>query len=143
MINHFYQLIFYASGIFRYCQPPNDFLSWFDSYLQDEEEIDLKAGGGYTVTIGQMCRMMLTKMEWFGTMFPRISVNVQKEIQERLEYLDMKFNLRNDAVNNDPADNWDGAMDDDGQQPVTMDDGRPSNRYMLMFIMLVLQVSYC
>ena len=48
------------------------------------QEIDLKAGGGYTVTIGEMCRMMLTKLEWFGTLFPRIPVNVQKELEEKL-----------------------------------------------------------
>jgi len=47
-------------------------------------EIDLKAGGGYTVTIGEACRMMLIKLEWFGTLFPRIPVNVQKELEEKL-----------------------------------------------------------
>lgn len=24
---------------YRYCQPPNDFLSWFSPYLEDEEVI--------------------------------------------------------------------------------------------------------
>ena len=51
------------------------------------QEIDLKAGGGFNVTIGAMCRMMLTKMDWFGTMFPRIPLNVQKEIQERIKQI--------------------------------------------------------
>ena len=36
------------------------------------------------MTIGEMCRMMLTKLEWFGTLFPRIPVNVQKELEEKL-----------------------------------------------------------
>ena len=36
-------------------------------------------------TVGGMCRMMLTKMEWFGTMFPRMPMNVQKDIRERLK----------------------------------------------------------
>ena len=47
----------------------------------------MKAGGGFNVTIGAMCRMMLTKMDWFGTMFPRIPLNVQKEIQERIKQI--------------------------------------------------------
>ncbi|XP_011406551.1 PREDICTED: pre-mRNA-splicing factor 38B-like [Amphimedon queenslandica] len=76
----------------RYCQPPNNFLDWFSPYLEDEEEIDLKAGGGYPVTIGVMCHMMLTKMEWFGTMFPRISVNVQKDIHDKIKLIESKSN---------------------------------------------------
>ena len=49
------------------------------------KEIDLKAGGGFKTTIGAMCRMMLSKMEWFGTMFPRMPVTVQKELKEKLD----------------------------------------------------------
>lgn len=30
----------------RYTQPPVDFFDWYEEYLQDEEEIDVKAGGG-------------------------------------------------------------------------------------------------
>lgn len=39
---------------------------------------------------------MLTKMEWFGTMFPRISVNVQKEIQEKIKELERSVGEGND-----------------------------------------------
>ncbi len=49
------------------------------------QEINLKAGGGYTVTVGQMCRMMLTSLDWFGTLFPRLPVLVQKVIMRKLE----------------------------------------------------------
>ena len=45
----------------------------------------MKAGGGYTITIGEMVRMMLTKLDWFGTLFPRIAVNVQKELDEKIK----------------------------------------------------------
>ena len=41
------------------------------------QEIDVKAGGGKTMTIGEMLRSFLTKLEWFDTRFPRIPVNVQ------------------------------------------------------------------
>lgn len=30
----------------RYTQPPGDLFDWYEDYLQDEEEIDVKAGGG-------------------------------------------------------------------------------------------------
>lgn len=30
----------------RYTQPPGDLFDWYEEYLQDEEEIDIKAGGG-------------------------------------------------------------------------------------------------
>lgn len=30
----------------RYTQPPSDLYDWYEDYLQDEEEIEVKAGGG-------------------------------------------------------------------------------------------------
>jgi len=48
-------------------------------------EIDVKAGGGKPMTIGEMCRLMLTRLEWFDTRFPRIAVNVEKHIRSQLE----------------------------------------------------------
>ena len=47
------------------------FLSFF---LQ---EIDPKAGGGKSMTMGEMVKSMLVRLEWFDTRFPRIPVNVQ------------------------------------------------------------------
>ena len=41
------------------------------------QEIDVKAGGGKTITIGEMAKAFLLKLEWFDTRFPRIPVNVQ------------------------------------------------------------------
>lgn len=69
----------------RYTQPPADLYGWYEEYLQDEEEIDVKAGGGQTMTIGQMLVQWLTKLEWFSTLFPRIPVPIQKTIQQKLE----------------------------------------------------------
>ena len=48
------------------------------------QEIDPKAGGGCTMTIGQMVRSFLLKLEWYGTLFPRIPVPVQKDIEVKL-----------------------------------------------------------
>merc|ERR1719266_2095454 len=58
---------------------------WFEPYLDDEEEIDVKAGGGKTMTMGEMIKAMITRLEWFETRFPRIAVNHEKIIREKLE----------------------------------------------------------
>ncbi|MBN3324472.1 PR38B factor, partial [Atractosteus spatula] len=69
----------------RYTQPPADLMDWFDSFLDDEEELDVKAGGGCVMTVGEMLRSFLTKLEWFSTLFPRIPVPVQKLIDQQLK----------------------------------------------------------
>lgn len=48
------------------------------------KEIDVRAGGGMVMTIGQMLRLWLTRLEWFDTLFPRIPVPIQKEIMDGL-----------------------------------------------------------
>eukprot|EP00092_Neocalanus_flemingeri_P058555 GFUD01069782.1.p1 GENE.GFUD01069782.1~~GFUD01069782.1.p1 ORF type:complete len:262 (+),score=58.43 GFUD01069782.1:53-787(+) len=53
----------------RYTLPPGSLWDWFEPYLEDEEEIDVKAGGGKSMTIGEMCRLMLTRLEWFDTRY--------------------------------------------------------------------------
>ena len=58
--------------------------------MQDEEEIDVKAGGGNIMTIGQMCRQFLVKLDWFSTLFPRIPVPIQKSIEQKLNEYDRK-----------------------------------------------------
>jgi hypothetical protein len=40
----------------------------------------VKAGGGTVITIGQMLRQWLTRLEWYDTLFPRIPVPIQNEI---------------------------------------------------------------
>uniref|UniRef100_A0A2R5LCL1 Pre-mRNA-splicing factor 38 n=1 Tax=Ornithodoros turicata TaxID=34597 RepID=A0A2R5LCL1_9ACAR len=68
----------------RFTQPPGDLIDWYEPYFDDEEELDVKAGGGQTMTIGEMLRHFLTKLEWFSTLFPRIPVPIQKEIEQRM-----------------------------------------------------------
>ncbi|XP_069562301.1 pre-mRNA-splicing factor 38B [Brachyistius frenatus] len=69
----------------RYTQPPTDLIDWYDGFLDDEEELDVKAGGGCVMTIGEMLRSYLTKLEWFSTLFPRIPVPVQKVIDQQIK----------------------------------------------------------
>lgn len=37
------------------------------------------------MTIGEMLRSFLTKLEWFSTLFPRIPVPVQKTIDQQIK----------------------------------------------------------
>ncbi|CAH8443000.1 unnamed protein product [Schistosoma intercalatum] len=68
----------------RYCIPPEDFWWWYSPYLSDSEELDVKAGGGCIMTIGNMLEHWLTKLDWFSTLFPRIPVPVQKKLEEKM-----------------------------------------------------------
>ena len=69
----------------RYTQPPTSLLDWYEPYLDDEEEMDVKAGGGQTMRLGLILRQWLMKLEWFSTLFPRIPVPIQQKIQKHLE----------------------------------------------------------
>merc|ERR1711997_474533 len=71
----------------RFTQPPTDLLEWFEDYLDDEEVIDVKAGGGKEITIGEMVKQFLTRLDWFDTRWPRIPVPVQKEIDDTMEQI--------------------------------------------------------
>ncbi len=61
----------------RYCQPPADLWDWLEPYLDDDDEVDPKAGGGDRMAVGQMVKLFLTKLDWYGTLFPRIPVPIQ------------------------------------------------------------------
>ncbi|KAK5650659.1 hypothetical protein RI129_001688 [Pyrocoelia pectoralis] len=69
----------------RYTQPPTSLLDWYEPYLDDEEEMDVKAGGGQIMRLGLILRQWLMKLEWFSTLFPRIPVPIQQKIQKHLE----------------------------------------------------------
>ncbi|KRZ85423.1 Pre-mRNA-splicing factor 38B [Trichinella sp. T8] len=71
----------------RFCLHPATFWSWYEPYFDDSEEIDPKAGGGDLMTIGEMVKSLLTKLDWYSTLFPRIPVPIQKEIDLKLRAL--------------------------------------------------------
>ncbi|XP_030382407.1 pre-mRNA-splicing factor 38B isoform X1 [Scaptodrosophila lebanonensis] len=87
LLNHTDSAYIRALGFMylRYTQPPADLYDWYEDYLQDEEEIDVKAGGGQVMTIGQMVYQFMTKLDWFSTLFPRIPVPIQKQIEKKIE----------------------------------------------------------
>ena len=45
--------------------------------------IDVKAGGGEEMMMGVLVRKMLTKLDWYGTLFPRIPVPIQVRCENR------------------------------------------------------------
>lgn len=47
----------------RYTQPPGDLYDWYEDYLQDEEEIDVKAGGGQ---VSQLYEPPITRKPTLG-----------------------------------------------------------------------------
>ncbi|KAL3078960.1 hypothetical protein niasHS_014742 [Heterodera schachtii] len=67
----------------RYTQKPADLWAWMEPYLDDDAEIDPRSGGGDTMQMGQLVRMMLTKLDFYGTLFPRIPVPIQKDIESK------------------------------------------------------------
>merc|ERR1719187_2452384 len=76
----------------RFTQPPANLWDWFEPYMEDEEEIDVKAGGGKSMTMGDFCKLIVTKLEWFETRFPRIPVNVEKQIRAKIDEINgVKF----------------------------------------------------
>ncbi|XP_012350476.1 pre-mRNA-splicing factor 38B isoform X1 [Apis florea] len=81
----------------RYTQPPADLFNWYSDYLEDEEELDVKAGGGQVMKMGDILKQFLTKLEWFSTLFPRIPVPIQKELEHRLaeRFPQQSMNARN------------------------------------------------
>ena len=48
----------------------------------------MRAGGGQPITVGQMVRHFLTKLDWHATLFPRIPVPIQKTIEKKIQERD-------------------------------------------------------
>ncbi|GBM55339.1 Pre-mRNA-splicing factor 38B [Araneus ventricosus] len=86
----------------RYTQPPADLWDWYEPYLEDEEDVDVKAGGGQIMTIGEMLRHFLSKLEWFSTLFPRIPVPIQKDLESKLSEWRARTKTTNSAVSHEP-----------------------------------------
>lgn len=82
----------------RYTQHPSKLWDWYHEYLADEEEIDVKAGGGHPMTIGEMLRQWLVKLEWYSTLFPRIPVSVQKENEIKLREFERNLGKDNSTT---------------------------------------------
>lgn len=56
------------------------------------------------MTIGEMLRSFLTKLEWFSTLFPRIPVPVQKMIDQNLKARPRKVAQKDPQEEEAPAE---------------------------------------
>jgi len=97
----------------RYTLPPMEIWKWFEGWLDDEEMIDIKAGGGKNMTMGEFCRLLLTKMEWFETRFPRIAVNAEKQIREKMDEKFRKIREAHSATPMETSNRDSSARDGD------------------------------
>lgn len=88
----------------RYTQPPVDLWDWYEPYLEDEEELDVKAGGGQIMSIGEMLRHFLSKLEWFSTLFPRIPVPIQKDLERKLS--NWRATMKSKGLNHTHEQEW-------------------------------------
>jgi len=77
----------------RFTQPPADLWEWFEPYIDDSEEVDVRAGGGQVITIGEMVRLFMTKLDWFSSLFPRIPVPIQIGIDKKLAALKLATSI--------------------------------------------------
>uniref|UniRef100_A0A0N5BNF5 Pre-mRNA-splicing factor 38 n=1 Tax=Strongyloides papillosus TaxID=174720 RepID=A0A0N5BNF5_STREA len=68
----------------RYCQPPKDLYDWFEPYLDDKNTIVIKSRNGSEVTIGEMVTQLLTNLDFYGTLLPRIPVPIQNIIDKKI-----------------------------------------------------------
>lgn len=49
----------------------------------------------FEILSGQLARQLLTKLDWFSTLFPRIPVPIQKQIEQNLSEYDRQHNSGN------------------------------------------------
>jgi len=87
MLNHQDSPYIRALGFIylRYCCPPKKLWSWFEPYKFDEEEFFPRGPKGSKTTIGKFCRSLLKDIRFYETIFPRIPVPVQRELNEKLK----------------------------------------------------------
>uniref|UniRef100_A0A0N4Z164 FERM domain-containing protein n=1 Tax=Parastrongyloides trichosuri TaxID=131310 RepID=A0A0N4Z164_PARTI len=83
----------------RYCQPPKDLYDWYEPYLNDKAFVTIKSKNGHDVTIGEILKHLLTNLDWYGTLLPRIPVPIQNIIDKKLGIDDKVTHIRD--KNND------------------------------------------
>ncbi|KAJ3329849.1 hypothetical protein HDU76_007013 [Blyttiomyces sp. JEL0837] len=70
----------------RYVCEPSQLWDWFGDYIDDEEEIQVEGGvKPRVVTIGRVCRELLSEPKWIGTILPRIPVPIARDLEKKLK----------------------------------------------------------
>eukprot|EP00057_Strongylocentrotus_purpuratus_P016449 XP_011670923.1 PREDICTED: pre-mRNA-splicing factor 38B [Strongylocentrotus purpuratus] len=117
----------------RYSQPPQDLWDWYEEYLNDEEEVDTKAGGGNCIPIGQMLMHFLVKLEWHSSLFPRIPVPVMKDIERKVsewQYAQRQNNPQGEAMEEEgnPQVDTNDWTDENDKKPERFEEERKPSR---------------
>jgi pre-mRNA-splicing factor 38B len=94
----------------RYTCPPTDLWKWFESYLEDEEELLPSSDPSIRMTIGSFCVKLLTEMQYFGTTLPRIPIPIERKMKVMLLLLEEKKRRRRANLRDQQAGRFaDGA----------------------------------
>ena len=67
----------------RFATPPSDLWDWFRPYLQDEEPVEISPSNK-RMTVGKYAQSLLTDMDYYGTLLPRLPVSIERDIQVKL-----------------------------------------------------------
>ncbi|CAO3618517.1 unnamed protein product [Cunninghamella blakesleeana] len=87
MIDHPDSVYIRAIGFMylRYVCAPAQLWDWLGYYLDDEQELNVSnQPKPHMMTLGQLCRMLLTEQKYFGTMLPRIPVPIARDLEKKL-----------------------------------------------------------
>lgn len=69
----------------RYAAEPSSLHRWFEPYLFDEEPVQIAASPQTPEsTVGAYIRTLLTDMNYFGTLLPRLPVHLERDIKVKL-----------------------------------------------------------
>ena len=70
----------------RFAAEPSTLWKWFEPYLYDEEPVQITSQGSkqQESTIGQYVRDLLTDMNYYGTLLPRLPVAIERDIKCKL-----------------------------------------------------------
>jgi len=69
----------------RFSSDPAKLMDWFKPYVYDTEEFAASAAkGARTITIGEYVRSLITDLDYYGTMLPRIPVPTQRTFKVKL-----------------------------------------------------------
>ena len=82
----------------RYCSHPEELWDWLSPYFDDDEEVQLHRDDSRKITIGQMVRDFLEKMEYFDTYFYRIPVALHRKILVDMKDLGYRVHVVKDVA---------------------------------------------
>ncbi|KAI9102017.1 putative RNA binding protein [Phlyctochytrium arcticum] len=69
----------------RYVCRPADLWSWYEPFLEDDEELQIENGPKpRSTTMGKFLVELLTENKWLGTILPRIPVPIARDLESKL-----------------------------------------------------------